>query len=133
MHHAAEFSLLKALSSHSSQHLPMALGLEMFDGTQDHKEALTDFVFGNDTLQDLARRTSWDQNWGWPIRHWAKLLNYAKANQMRIIGLNCPTKISNFVERKGIDGLLGKPRFPEVHLLDSVHRHRFFKERHSLA
>jgi len=131
MHHAAEFSLLKALASQNPQQLPVALGLEMFDGTQDHKKALTDFVFGSDSLEDLKRRTSWDQNWGWPIRHWAKLLNYAKANQIRIIGLNCPARVSDFVERNGIDGLLGKPRFPEVDLLDSVHRHRFLNERHS--
>jgi len=131
MHHVAEFSLLKAVVSQSPQHLPVALGLEMFDGTRDHKAALNDFVFGSDDLGDLKRRTSWDQNWGWPILHWAKLLNYAKANQMQIIGLNCPSRVSDFVERNGISGLLGKPRFPEVDLLDPTHRHRFLKERHS--
>jgi len=132
MHHAAEFRMLKALVSQSPPHLPLALGLEMFDGTRDHEAALHDFVFGSDDLADLKRRTSWDQNWGWPIRHWAKLLNYAKANKMQIIGLNCPTRVSDFVESNGIDGLLGKPRFPEVDLSDAMHRHRFFKERHGL-
>jgi len=132
-HHAAEFSMLKALRDNTPQHLPVSLGLEMFDGTQDHAAALDDFVFGSDSLSDLKRRTDWDETWGWRISHWAKLLSFAKANRMRVVGLNAPAKVSDFVERHGISGLLGRPRFPEVDLSDKAHWRRFLASRPGLA
>jgi uncharacterized iron-regulated protein len=105
----------------------------MFEGPKDHSAALDDFVFGSDDIHDLKRRTDWDQEWGWPIWHWAKLLNYAKTNQIRIVGLNAPARVSEFIERRGIHGLLGRPRFPEVVLSDTAHLHRFLTEGPSRA
>jgi uncharacterized iron-regulated protein len=105
----------------------------MFFHGKDHRIALDDFVFGSDTVSDLARRTEWDQNWGWPIRQYAKLLNYAKSNGIRIFGLNAPSRVTTFVEKNGIKGLLGRPGFPEVDLSDSEHRARFTSRRLSAA
>jgi uncharacterized iron-regulated protein len=133
MHHRAEYRMLKALREHTPAHVPLALGLEMFEGTKDHSAALNDFVFGSDDLHDLKRRTNWNQTWGWPIWHWAKILNYAKSNQIRVVGMNAPAKVSDFIERNGIHGLLGRPRFPDVDLSDSVHLEQFVTEKPSSA
>merc|ERR1719277_1761404 len=97
----------------------------MFYNIKDHRQALEDFVFGTDTLQDLMRRTQWESTWGWPISNYAKLLNYAKAEGIRIVGLNAPERVSNFVKHNGIQGLLGKPKIPEMDLSNRNHLARF--------
>merc|ERR1719382_1677185 len=108
--------MLKALREQTESSVPVTLGMEMFYHTKDHRRALEDFVFGDDDLSDLKRKTEWSTMWGWPMRHYAKLLNYAKANRIRVVGLNAPELVSDFIKRKGIEGLLNKPRFPEVDL-----------------
>merc|ERR1712107_714945 len=122
-----------ALRAHTPQHIPIALGLEMFEGTKDHSAALDDFIFGSDDLHDLKWRTDWDKSWGWPIWHWAKLLNYAKANRIHLFGLNAPAIVSEFVEQNGIHGLLGRPKFPDVVLSDKAHLQQFLMEGPSRA
>lgn len=133
-HHAAEVELLKAIHTISkNKESPLTVGLEMFDHTKDHKQALTDFIFGNDTLQDLRRRTDWDRRWGWPFVQHAKFLNFAKRHRIPLFGCNAPQVMTKFVETRGLHGLLGRPGIPSVDLSNEAHRDRFVSGKQSYA
>eukprot|EP00929_Paragymnodinium_shiwhaense_P018541 TRINITY_DN12938_c0_g1_i4.p1 TRINITY_DN12938_c0_g1~~TRINITY_DN12938_c0_g1_i4.p1 ORF type:complete len:337 (-),score=31.98 TRINITY_DN12938_c0_g1_i4:727-1737(-) len=121
LHHNAELRLLRALEEQGLGEVPVTLGLEMFHATAEHREALQDYVFGDDDLTTLLDRTSWRTTWGWPIENYAPLLEFAKAKGIRVIGLNAPERVSVFVRRNGIDGLVDKPGFPEMDFSNSKH------------
>lgn len=126
-HHSAELQLLSALRRKSSVNDPLTLGMEMFHSTHDHNKALEDYVFGDDSLADLLKRTNWRTTWGWPIENYAPMLQFAKANKIRVVGLNAPERVSVFVRDNGIDGLVGRPGFPEMDFKNSRHLTQFVK------
>jgi len=129
MHHSAELRMLRAMRENTPKHVPVTLGLEMLERTPLHSAALDDFVFGNDTPEDLRRRTSWDSSWGWSFDYYKELLSYAKAAGIRIRGISIPGAVGDAVERIGIDRLRGHKNFPEVDLSNAEHRERYLSIR----
>jgi len=125
LHHAAEVQILQSLREQTPQRTHLALGLEMFGQTNQHRSALNDFVFGKDTLDDLQRRTNWDNTWGWPMVNYAKLLTYAKDSRIEIVPLNCPVAISRSVRLMGAGGFTRLPDFPTTDLSNEAHRLHF--------
>lgn len=69
----------------------MALGMEMF--YRQHQSLLDDYVFGSGTLSSLKTDTNWDKTWGHKLSHYAKILQYAKTHQIRVVGLNVPVPV----------------------------------------
>jgi len=130
VHHGAELQLLRALRKQSLRKdaAPLTIGMEMFHSTAEHKEALADYVFGDDSLPDLLRRTSWRTTWGWPIENYAPILEFAKAKKIPVVGLNVPERVSVFVRENGIQGLVGRPGFPEMDFSDSKHLSLFVSQ-----
>lgn len=134
IHSASELDLLKALHGLARESgVPLTLGLEMFDHTKDHKEALKEFIFGSMTLSELKRQTEMEKRWGWPIASKSKLMHFAKKHQITVFGCNAPLRVNRYIEEKGVDGLLGRPGMPQVDLSNMAHRERFFAERHSYS
>jgi len=125
LHHAAEVQILQSLREQTPQRTHLALGLEMFGQTRQHRSALEDFVFGKDTLDDLQRRTNWDDTWGWPMANYAKLLTYAKDSNIEIVPLNCPVAISRSVRLMGAEGFTLLSDFPTTDLSNQAHRSHF--------
>jgi uncharacterized iron-regulated protein len=125
LHHAAEVEMLQSLREQTPQSTHLALGLEMFGQTDEHRRALKDFVFGKDTLDDLQRRTNWNNTWGWPMVNYAKLLSYAKDSKIEIVPLNCPVAISRSVRILGAEGFTRLPSFPSTDLSNEAHRSHF--------
>lgn len=103
-HHRVDFAFCAARTnpvlSHSGWWLQavhrkrgrnMALGMEMF--YRQHQSLLDDYVFGSGTLSSLKADTNWDKTWGHKLSHYAKILQYAKTHQIRVVGLNVPVPV----------------------------------------
>jgi uncharacterized iron-regulated protein len=123
LHHAKQLELIKAVNELDDG--PLTIGLEMFYRQQ--QRLLDDFVFGNGSFEELAERTNWRSTWGYDLNHYAKIFSFARKNQIRLVGLNCPYPLVNLVGRVGVEGVPAElqPYLPEMDLSNGAHYERF--------
>lgn len=97
-HHKAQLEIIKALHSYGK---PVAIGLEMF--RMDSQKKLERWVKGNISETDF-RKIYYD-NWNFPWELYRGIFDYAKMQQIPLIGLNSPRGISSQVAREGFQSL----------------------------
>ena len=97
-HHKAQLEIIKALHSYGK---PLTVGLEMF--RMDSQKELERWVEGNISETDF-RKIYYD-NWNFPWELYREIFDYARAQQIPLIGLNAPRGISSQVARKGFQSL----------------------------
>lgn len=124
LHHLMEFRILSALTSFQGPS-KMSIGMECF--YRQHQEALDNFVYDHGSLKDLKRETNWQETWGYDLSAYARILNYAHMNKIRLVGLNIPLPIVEFVASRGIRDLPSTVAkyLPEVDLSNTKHRKQF--------
>ena len=97
-HHEAQRDIIQALHEAGIQ---VAIGLEMF--RKDSQEALDHWVGGNIPETDF-RRIYYD-NWNFPWSDYRMIFDYARQENIPMIGLNVPREITHQVSREGFGSL----------------------------
>jgi len=128
LHHTVQLEMIKAVAALDDA--PTLIGLEMC--WRQHQPALDAFVFGDEAqgggdLEKLAQRTRWSVTWGYPIELYADVLAFARAERLRLCGLNTPYPVVQAVSKEGLDALRPELRqlLPRVDLTNLEHRRRF--------
>eukprot|EP00179_Madagascaria_erythrocladioides_P001280 CAMPEP_0198309664 /NCGR_PEP_ID=MMETSP1450-20131203/1971_1 /TAXON_ID=753684 ORGANISM="Madagascaria erythrocladiodes, Strain CCMP3234" /NCGR_SAMPLE_ID=MMETSP1450 /ASSEMBLY_ACC=CAM_ASM_001115 /LENGTH=364 /DNA_ID=CAMNT_0044012431 /DNA_START=20 /DNA_END=1114 /DNA_ORIENTATION=+ len=108
----------------------LVVGLEHF--YRQHQVYLDGFVWGDISLDRLVQLTNWDSTFGYDIALWEPILNYARDQRIRLVGLNVPRELMSLVSQQGLANLPPSLRamLPEVDLSNARHYSRF---RESLA
>ncbi|HEY3309073.1 MAG TPA: ChaN family lipoprotein [Desulfuromonadaceae bacterium] len=96
--HKVQLEIIKKL--HQSG-VPLAIGMEMF--TSKNQAELDRWVAGKYLMEDFIRFYYSEWNMPWPL--YRDILLYARDNQIPLIGLNVPRKISRKVSKKGFKAL----------------------------
>lgn len=125
LQHYAEYSILQAVHKRRGA-AGLTVGLEMF--YRQHQPILDEYVFGKGTLASLKEDTKWDKTWGHKMAYYAKIFQYAKANGIRLCGLNVPQPVVQVVRQLGLEHIPEdlRRRLPAVVDLSNVaHREDF--------
>lgn len=97
-HHAVQLQIVKSLRLSG---YPVAVGLEMFQHRE--QQVLDKWVAGSLSESDMAK--AFARNWGesWPL--YRPIFEYARQEQIPLIGLNVPREITRQVARQGFSSL----------------------------
>lgn len=98
LHHGVQLELLKGLHARRPG---LVLGLEMADREQQGE--LDAWASGR--MSDADFEAFWKKAWGFDFALYAPLLRYAKANGVRVVGLNAPRPLVSKVYRGGLAAL----------------------------
>ena len=122
-HHHCEFEVLRALAD--SNNNDVVIGLECF--YRQHQNALDRYVFEHKNIGTLKEETKWDTSWGYDLNYYAKLFQFAKARGIRLLGLNIPYPVAQYVGQEGLDALPDKMKglIPAIDVDDKVHKDQF--------
>jgi uncharacterized iron-regulated protein len=97
-HHAAQLSIIRALKDSG---VPLAVGLEMF--RSDSQQALNRWVAGE--MEESEFQKIYFDNWSYPWSAYGKIFEYARQEEIPLIGLNVPREITRQVSREGFQSL----------------------------
>lgn len=122
-HHHCEFEVLRALAD--SNNNDVVIGLECF--YRQHQKALDRYVFEHKSIGTLKEETKWDTSWGYDLNYYAKLFQFAKARGIRLLGLNIPYPVAQYVGQEGLEALPDKMKrlIPAIDLDDTKHKNQF--------
>jgi len=126
LHHRIQLDLIKSLHRSTLQNRqPMAIGFEHF--YRQHQAYLDAFIDGRVSLSKLIQLTKWSETFGFDIALWTPILRYARANHIRLIGLNVPIGVARLVSQRGLENLPHQllDLLPEIDLTNASHRARF--------
>lgn len=97
-HHAAQLKVIRALHENGRK---IAVGLEMF--LDERRATLDQFVRGELSEEELKR--IYFEDWNFPWELYRPIFEYARQNQIPLIGLNVSRDITRQVARQGFDSL----------------------------
>ena len=101
----------------------MAVGMEMFD--HSYRDVLDQWAAGNLDERDFLRKTHWYANWRYNYSLYSDILNFIKANDIRLVGLNIPFYIPSKIRVGGLENLnaADKVHLPlEINTSNGAHR-----------
>jgi uncharacterized iron-regulated protein len=98
--HQQQLVIIQALFKHNPR---LAIGLEMF---QRAAQPLLDrYLTGEITAAQLQVQSEFDKRWGYQWEFYLPILEFARANHLRLIALNTPTEITRKVGKQGLESL----------------------------
>jgi uncharacterized iron-regulated protein len=97
-HHQMQLAVIKALHDAGAK---VAIGLEMF--RQDSQENLDQWISEDITPSDFHKRYYDNWNYPWPL--YSMIFNYARENNIPMVGLNISREITQQVAHEGFDSL----------------------------
>jgi uncharacterized iron-regulated protein len=97
-HHMAQLAVIRALKEAG---LRVAVGLEMF--RNESQAALDQWISGE--IDDKRFEKIYYDNWNFPWQAYRKIFEYARNQQIPLIGLNVPREITRQVSRNGFKSL----------------------------
>jgi uncharacterized iron-regulated protein len=101
-HHQAQLEIIRALQAEAR---PLAIGLEMF--RKDSQASLDRWVSGSYPVTRFLR--DFQDNWSmWEA--YQEIFEYARQQQVKLVGLNIPRAISGKVARQGFAALPDRDR-----------------------
>lgn len=124
--HAAQLSVLRRLAT-GGQCIEM--GMEMFPRAA--QPVLDRYIDGEMTEEQFLKEVHWDQVWGFPYRLYRPLIDFARQNHIRILGLNAPQKVISKIAHEGLASLTPEERTQvarDFHLNDPKNRARILEE-----
>ncbi len=99
--HKLQLEVVRALYNHNPQ---IAIGMEMFARTI--QPALDDYISGKSDEATFLKESRYFKNWGYDYRNYRPIIEFARRNQIPILGLNLEKKIpSKVYKENGIDSL----------------------------
>ena len=99
-HHRAQLRVIEALHARDRE---LAVGMEMFD--RSYQPVLDRWSAGELDEARFLRRTHWYANWKFDYALYRPILDYVKANRLRLVALNLPFNIPPKIRVGGIDYL----------------------------
>ena len=107
-HHRVEFDVVKAffksntemMTAVSRKPFTYAIGMECF--YRQHQAALDRYVFEHRDFKTLKEETNWSRSWGYDLNYYAKILNFACQNKIRLLGLNIPYPVAKYIGSVGL-------------------------------
>jgi len=118
--HRLQVEILKALqASHPGK---VALGMEMFNNEQ--QVALDRWVAGELSEKEFLRESRWFENWKTDFELYRELLEFARDQQIPVIGLNIPRALGRKVSMTPLDQLDPevKEQLPKMDMSDPYQR-----------
>jgi uncharacterized iron-regulated protein len=97
-HHLAQLRIIRLL--HESG-VRLAIGLEMF--RKDSQDGLDRWVSGNISQKDFMKL--YYDNWNFPWPFYSMIFEYARDQQIKMVGLNVPRSITRQVASEGFGSL----------------------------
>lgn len=67
-----------------------ALGMECF--WSEDQSTINQYIKGTLSEKDFLKKIEWKKNWGFPWENYRPLLRWARKHQVKVVGLNGPTK-----------------------------------------
>lgn len=99
-HHLVQLYILEALHK---QGIKLAIGMEMFERGQ--QQALDDYIAGAIDEKTFLRQSRYYEVWNINYLLYKDIIDFAKNNQITIVGLNIERKIVSKVSKEGISSL----------------------------
>jgi uncharacterized iron-regulated protein len=99
-HHRAQLRVIEALHARDRD---LAVGMEMFD--RSYQPVLDRWSAGELDEAEFLRRTHWYANWRFDYALYRPILDYVKANRLRLVALNLPSDIPRKIRVGGIGHL----------------------------
>lgn len=99
-HHEVQLRVIRALHDQDAR---LAVGMEMFD--RSYQAALDDWSAGIPDEDHFLRKTHWYANWRFDFGLYRDILQYLKANHIRLVALNLPFNIPPKIRAGGVDHL----------------------------
>jgi uncharacterized iron-regulated protein len=87
-HHRAQLRAIQALHARDKN---LVVGMEMFD--RSYQPVLDRWSAGELDESEFLRRTHWYANWRFDFALYRPILDYVKANRLRLVALNLPFNI----------------------------------------
>ncbi|SKA64698.1 ChaN family lipoprotein [Desulfobaculum bizertense] len=132
--HLAQARMLEALcraACEAGRPVP-ALGLEMV--SVDHQPVLDRFNSGEIGADGLAKALDWKKVWGYGYELYRPVFEVAEAQNMPLVALNVPRRVTRTVGREGTDALTKADRvfLPKKILPPSREQQEFLQEQFAL-
>jgi aminopeptidase N len=99
-HHDVQLLIAKGLVAKGV--LPV-LGLEMFE--QKHQPALDAYLSGASNEEEFLSEVAWKTSWGFPYALYRPILEFAKAQGLRVLAINADRDLVRAVGKHGKDKL----------------------------
>jgi uncharacterized iron-regulated protein len=100
--HRAQLRVIQALHARDKD---LAVGMEMFD--RSYQPVLNQWSAGGLDEAEFLRRTHWYANWRFDYALYRPILDYVKANRLRLVALNLPFNIPPKIRVGGTEHLSG--------------------------
>ncbi len=99
-YHRVQLQAIQALHEAGREVL---IGLEMFPYTQ--QASLDEWIDGDQSEEEFVESAGWYEYWGYNWGYYRDIFNYARANGIRMYGVNTPREVVAAVRRKGFKDL----------------------------
>ncbi len=132
-HHLMQYEIIRRLHERDKR---LIIGMEMFQ--RPFQEYLDRFVQGGITEEEMLRKTEYFDRWSYDYNLYRDILEYAKANSIRVVALNARKEIIEKVSEGGITALSEdefKELPEEMDMTNAVYRKRLNEvyQRHNLG
>jgi uncharacterized iron-regulated protein len=111
-HHAWQLRILRELHREDPM---LVLGMEMFDST--YQPVLDSWTAGRLDRQSFLEQVHWYANWRFPFDLYEAILDFARDQQIRLVGLNLPFHIPRKIAVGGIENLSPEEK---QHIADDI-------------
>ena len=99
--HRLQLQILKAMAKrHPGQ---LSLGMEMFNTSQ--QQVLDQWVAGELSEKEFLKSSSWFNNWRMDYAYYKEIMDFAREQNIPIIGLNATREMVKAVGRSALDAL----------------------------
>jgi uncharacterized iron-regulated protein len=98
--HQAQLAIIQTLYGKNPQ---MAIALEMFQ--KPYQAVLDQYLNGTLSEAQLLEQTEYQKRWGFDWSFYAPIVQFARAQQLPVLGINTPTEITRKVGRFGLEAL----------------------------
>ncbi len=118
-HHRIQVRMIRELVAKGKE---VVIGMEMFERAQ--QPILDRWAQGLLTEEEFLREVQWDVTWGMDYDLYKDILDAAKNQHLKVLGLNAPRDLVTKVAENGKDGLSPEYRkkLPEIDLTDRAYR-----------
>jgi uncharacterized iron-regulated protein len=122
--HAVQLATIKALKAAGREVL---IGLEMYPYTE--QASLDKWNAGGQGEPDFVNDSRWYKNWGYHWNYYRDIFLFAKANGVKMYGVNTPREVVSAVRKKGFKDLTPDEaaRIPAKIDTENLEHQRLFK------
>lgn len=121
-HHTVQLNVIRGLVAAGEK---VCLALEMFNPAQN--QVLANYISGQITEEEFLDQSDYFNTWGHNYRYYQPIFDYARANQVKMFGVNTKHEYTSKIGRGGIQSLSSEEQaaIPEIDTTNVEHRFYF--------